>query len=785
MEDSTIPDENILVSSNPEQAIHSRLHKSDVGWRGANSSSQEWIQADLGAEKLVTGTILQGCDNMEWVTSYHVNHSSDGVHFEYAMNERNAKLSILFDGNVDRNTPVTNLFYYSVVARFIRIIAVDWQTQVCIRFELIGCKEMDYCSYYSPCENGAECVNMENTYNCTCLDGNYGRNCEIVESTTTSLTTGQSTTTYLTTGQSMTTSLTTGQSTTTSLNTDELEDRSTLSWSTSDYTFVYIPNEVVRMFSAKAAQLQSLHSLDQMLVQVKHNATYENIFNFVKNVLTVTSTFLPSIKKEDDKFKIVSMNEVLYKIAASLLPEDDIIEIDSEYQFVNIRKMSSSSSYDVELDLDRVNEGEGCSVSMSISLSLIPDDFLILVIFYQNRPLFYGTTDLEFVSKEKFIGSGVVTISLFNSLLNKIPLPVNITMRHLKNVTERILADDLITECVFWNVTYKEWFDNDCMTFHESQKSTTCICDHTTSYAILVGSDVDSGAQEALSMITTILCVSSVCCLCLTLLVYMSFEELRHSERNNIHKNLVFSLLLAQLFFLVSVDNVKEKILCTAIAIILHYLYLSVFTWMTIEGVNLYLKIVRVFNSDILSMRAYMIIGWGLPVVIVGVSVAVCIDGYGMVTNNTDKPYICWIDITSPLLYAFIGPILVTILVNSFVSVIVGRIIFKKSDSNDRWKDARSTLKGVVTLLPLLGLPWILCLFAKNSSIALATIFTVCNAPQGVFLFCTHCLFSKEVRTVMTSRWLRRKAQSSIGPQTLTKTSTTVTTNALPWVESN
>ncbi|XP_071957044.1 uncharacterized protein [Antedon mediterranea] len=781
MEDSTIPDENILVSSNPEQAIHSRLQRTDVGWRGANSSSQEWIQADLGADKLVTGTILQGCDNMEWVTSYHVNYSSDGVHFEYAMNERNGELSILFDGNFDRNTPVTNLFYYSVVARFIRIIAVDWQTQVCIRFELIGCREMDYCSYYSLCENGAECVNMENTYNCTCLDGYSGRNCEIVESTTTSLTTGQSTSTYLTTGQSMTTSLTT----------DKLEDRSTLSWSTSDYTFVYIPNEVFvgRMFYEKETQLQSLHSLDQMLVHVKHNTTFENIFNFVKNVLTVTSTLLPSIEKEDDTFKIVSMNEVLYKIAASLLPEDDIIEIDSEYQFVNIRKISSSSSsFDIELDVDRGNDGGGCSISMSISLPLIPDDFLILVIFYQNRPLFYGTTDLESVSKERFIGSGVVTITLFNSLLNKIPLPVNVTMRHLKSVTERILADDLITECVFWNVTYKEWFDSDCITFHESHNSTTCICDHTTSYAILVGSDVmnlNSGPQEALSMITTILCVSSVCCLCLTLLVYMYFDELRHSERNNIHKNLVLSLLLAQLFFLVGVDNVKEKRLCTAIAIILHYLYLCVFTWMTIEGVNLYLKIVRVFNSDILSMRAYMIIGWGLPVVIVGVSVAVCIDGYGMVTNNTDEPYICWIDITSPLLYAFISPILVTILVNSFVSVIVGRIIFKKSDSNERWKDARSTLKGVVTLLPLLGLPWILCLFAKNSSIALATIFTVCNAPQGVFLFCTHCLFSKEVRTVMKSRWLRRKAQSSIGPQTLTKTSTTVTTNALPRVESN
>ncbi|XP_033113000.1 adhesion G-protein coupled receptor D1-like [Anneissia japonica] len=105
--------------------------------------------------------------------------------------------------------------------------------------------------------------------------------------------------------------------------------------------------------------------------------------------------------------------------------------------------------------------------------------------------------------------------------------------------------------------------------------------------------------------------------------------------------------------------------------------------------------------------------------------------------------------------------------VNSVVSIFVWRIIYLKTDSDNRWKDARSSLKGVIMLSPILGLPWIFGLLARNSCVAIGTIFTVCNAPQGVFLFFMHCLFSKEVRTAMKIHWSKRKARFSIQPQTI------------------
>ena len=50
--------------------------------------------------------------------------------------------------------------------------------------------------------------------------------------------------------------------------------------------------------------------------------------------------------------------------------------------------------------------------------------------------------------------------------------------------------------------------------------------------------------------------------------------------------------------------------MCSVIAAVQHYFYTSLFTWMLIEGINLYLKIVKVFSSG-KPYATYVLIGWG------------------------------------------------------------------------------------------------------------------------------------------------------------------------------
>ena len=61
--------------------------------------------------------------------------------------------------------------------------------------------------------------------------------------------------------------------------------------------------------------------------------------------------------------------------------------------------------------------------------------------------------------------------------------------------------------------------------------------------------------------------------------------------------------------------NFDEKFLypqaaCTSIAVIRHFFQTAVFTWMLVEAVNLFIKLVKVISTKTFYMT-YLAIGWG------------------------------------------------------------------------------------------------------------------------------------------------------------------------------
>lgn len=52
--------------------------------------------------------------------------------------------------------------------------------------------------------------------------------------------------------------------------------------------------------------------------------------------------------------------------------------------------------------------------------------------------------------------------------------------------------------------------------------------------------------------------------------------------------------------------------LCTVITFVLHISGLSVFTWMLVEGIQLYSKIVKVFGSENSKTWIMFVIGYGI-----------------------------------------------------------------------------------------------------------------------------------------------------------------------------
>ena len=95
MENGLISDEHISASSEwngNHPANRGRLHIKVSGskqacWSAKTEDEKQWLQVDLGSQYTrLTGVATQGRDSAthnQWVTRYKVQHSNDGVIFNY------------------------------------------------------------------------------------------------------------------------------------------------------------------------------------------------------------------------------------------------------------------------------------------------------------------------------------------------------------------------------------------------------------------------------------------------------------------------------------------------------------------------------------------------------------------------------------------------------------------------------------------------------------------------------------------------------------------------------
>ena len=80
--------------------------------------------------------------------------------------------------------------------------------------------------------------------------------------------------------------------------------------------------------------------------------------------------------------------------------------------------------------------------------------------------------------------------------------------------------------------------------------------------------------------------------------------------------------MIAQLIFVVGVDrsaNDHVPVHCQALAVLLHYFFLVSFMWMLMEGVVLYVVLVRVFvKRTKYYILAFTLASYGIPLLYMG-----------------------------------------------------------------------------------------------------------------------------------------------------------------------
>ena len=172
---------------------------------------------------------------------------------------------------------------------------------------------------------------------------------------------------------------------------------------------------------------------------------------------------------------------------------------------------------------------------------------------------------------------------------------------------------------------------------------TVCECNHLTHFAILLSASPFNLTQEvtlSLEIIGYVGVSISLVAMALTITTFAilkydyhnssldyfdhCFKRHRslHNMRNYIHIHLCISLGIAQLIFVAGVDQSASDhvpIHCQVIAVLLHYFFLVSFMWMLMEGVVLYVVLVRVFvKNKKLYMLAFTIASYGIPLVYLG-----------------------------------------------------------------------------------------------------------------------------------------------------------------------
>lgn len=98
----------------------------------------QYLQIAFATPIPLFGVIMRGSPIFDqYVTSFKILHSSEGIAFHYLVDETTHPQ--IFRGPIDSRTPVKSLFKIPIEAKVIRIYPLTWHGAIAIRAELLGC----------------------------------------------------------------------------------------------------------------------------------------------------------------------------------------------------------------------------------------------------------------------------------------------------------------------------------------------------------------------------------------------------------------------------------------------------------------------------------------------------------------------------------------------------------------------------------------------------------------------------------------------------------------------
>ncbi|XP_072605007.1 adhesion G protein-coupled receptor L3 isoform X35 [Vulpes vulpes] len=450
-----------------------------------------------------------------------------------------------------------------------------------------------------------------------------------------------------------------------------------------------------------------------------------------------------------------TVEESAFVLADNLLKTDIVRENTDNIQLEVARLSTEGNLEDLKFP---ENMGHGSTIQLSantLKQNGRNGEIRVAFVLYNNLGPYLSTenasmklgTEAMSTNHSVIVNSPVITAAINKEFSNKVYLadPVVFTVKHIKS------EENFNPNCSFWSYSKRTmtgyWSTQGCRLLTTNKTHTTCSCNHLTNFAVLMAhvevKHSDAVHDLLLDVITWVGILLSLVCLLICIFTFCFFRGLQ-SDRNTIHKNLCISLFVAELLFLIGINRTDQPIACAVFAALLHFFFLAAFTWMFLEGVQLYIMLVEVFESEHSRRKYFYLVGYGMPALIVAVSAAVDYRSYG-----TDK--VCWLRLDTYFIWSFIGPATLIIMLNV---IFLGIALYKMFHHTAILKpesgcldNIKSWVIGAIALLCLLGLTWAFGLmYINESTVIMAYLFTIFNSLQGMFIFIFHCVLQKKVR---------------------------------------
>ncbi|XP_063419969.1 adhesion G protein-coupled receptor L4-like [Mytilus trossulus] len=371
-------------------------------------------------------------------------------------------------------------------------------------------------------------------------------------------------------------------------------------------------------------------------------------------------------------------------------------------------------------------------------------------------------------ASQNIVGSPVMAFSIpHDQILQKLSPPLQLHFETIKsNLTKK--------HCSFWNFDLPNggnWATDGCETAYMNDSITECRCNHLTNFAVILSlEDITDEHHQIMSTMSLVGCIISLICLFITIVVYSLEWKNLSSDKSVILMLMCFTLILAYIAFLAGINKTDNKDACTAVALILHFLFLIVLFTMLAEGIIHAVSVVAVFPQRRSINRILIPLIFGIPFGIVLISASVTkLEGYG--TNK-----FCWLSRENGLIYAFFVPCLLVILSNFVITGLVMRKLFSTRVTMSKSKKEKliSGVRSIAILSPVFGLTWLFGMFSfHKSTVVFSYLFVIFNSLQGLFIFILHGIYNHNVKKSMKRRVSRMRKERELTSSKMTESTNT------------